>query len=72
MKISKQAEKTAANLFRRLLDSGWVKVPPGFKLVPIEPTLEQQFAGNHQRAAEIYRAMVAAAPSATSVLNGEG
>jgi len=81
MKINKPAEKIASNLFGRLLASGWVKVPPGFKLVPIEPIPEQILAGGDycdgyendrsEQAIEVYRAMVEAAPDATAVLNGQ-
>lgn len=64
MRISNKTQKIADNLFSRLIASGWVKVPPGFKLVPISPSPEQILAGAQAKGtlAEQYRAMVHAAP----------
>lgn len=45
--INNEAQKITANLFNRLFKSGWVKIPPGFKLVPIEPTPEQRLVGSN-------------------------
>jgi len=42
----------------------WVTVPAGWKLVPVEPTLEMIRAGFFgEEAARIYRFMLAAAPT---------
>lgn len=47
-----------------LVAAGWVKVPPGFKLVPVSPTPQQLFAGVEVTGslADRYRAMIGAAP----------
>ena len=43
-------------------------MPPGYVLVPVEPTPEMKLAGafapNHRTSEAVYRAMIAAAPSA--------
>lgn len=71
MRISAKAEKIASNVFNRLIAAGWVKVPPGFKVVPITPTPEQLIAGAHcVNLHDRYIAMVAAAPTVFDVKAG--
>lgn len=43
-RISGEAEKIAGNLFKRLIEAGWIKVPPGYKLVPEIASPEQLLA----------------------------
>lgn len=63
MKLNAKDQKIAENLMQRLLAAGWVKIPPGFKLVPIAPTAEQVIAGSTKTSiAARYVAMVDAAP----------
>ena len=64
MKITAKAQKIADNLLARLIANGWVKIPPGWKVVPTTPTPQQILAGarNTGGLADQYRAMVDAAP----------
>lgn len=78
-RISGEAEKIAGNLFKRLIEAGWIKVPPGYKLVPIDASPEQLLAVHrwdecsscqcHIDVAEIYSDMIDAAP--TVVFDGK-
>lgn len=70
-KISAGAEKLAGKLFQSLIAAGWVKIPPGYKLVPIDAGPEQVAAAvGHEDCewcnvdvCEIYRDMINAAPA---------
>lgn len=81
MKRTKQreiAEELGAAMMQRLVAGGWVKVPPGWRLVPEVPTPEQMIAasnsmnatrkvfisiGDDEGVGQTYHAMVRAAPN---------
>lgn len=66
MKLHDKSQIIADNLWHHLIRHGWVRVPPGWKLVPIVPTPAQILAGADlsRSVAERYTAMVDAAPEA--------
>jgi acetyl esterase/lipase len=70
-------KETAEHIFRHMLAAGWVKVPPGWRVVPDHPTPEQMkaaedvlrrskhpvlFVGDDEGFASAYYAMVTTAP----------
>lgn len=81
MKRTKQrevAEELGGEIMNRLIAGGWVKVPPGWRLVPEVPTPEQMIAasnsmnatrkvfiaiGDDEGVGATYHAMVKAAPA---------
>lgn len=78
MKPSKKflhTQNIAASVYKTLIDQGWIKIPPGWALVPIEPAPEQIDAGDkaysgHEYAIDpipAYRAMVKATPPAPAM-----
>lgn len=74
-----QTQGIAASIYKTLIDQGWTKIPPGWRVVPIEPAPEQIAAGGARHtfeyeqseadrmARDVYLEMVKAAPAPPSL-----